>query len=220
MEHSIADMISGMPRVPGVRNLKKKKSESVRDGNIDWIFPTPLYTSLVDNYDAIQSELYEALNKSQFEINPHWGHTHYLSDITFQENFLVKRKCHFLLKELDFHIKKFGESTMPPEKFKMLDYRLTTSWAALFKTGNYAHIHHHGRDDVSGVYYYQTSGDDGSLFFEGSSGQAEERAEIKPKQGSVVIFPSWLRHGVYTNLKNEDRVSISFNIQFGVNYVE
>ena len=93
MEHSVADMLSGMPNAPGIRNLKKKikeKTDSVRDGNVDWIFPTPLYSSLVDNYDAIQSELYEALNNTQFEINPHWGHPHYLSDITFQEYFLVK----------------------------------------------------------------------------------------------------------------------------------
>ena len=35
---------------------------------------------------------------------------------------------------------------------------------------------------------------------------------IVPEVGILVIFPSWLEHGVNQNLCDADRISISFNI--------
>ena len=32
-----------------------------------------------------------------------------------------------------------------------------------------------------------------------------------PKSNMLLIFPSWLEHKVETNLKNDSRISISFN---------
>ena len=34
----------------------------------------------------------------------------------------------------------------------------------------------------------------------------------KAREGTMLIFPSWLLHGVEMNMSEEDRVSISFNI--------
>jgi uncharacterized protein (TIGR02466 family) len=33
--------------------------------------------------------------------------------------------------------------------------------------------------------------------------------------GLLLIFPSWLPHGVEPNMSDEDRISISFNYVFG-----
>ncbi len=35
---------------------------------------------------------------------------------------------------------------------------------------------------------------------------------IVPEAGTLVIFPSWLEHGVNQNLSDADRISIAFNI--------
>ena len=35
---------------------------------------------------------------------------------------------------------------------------------------------------------------------------------IKPKEGMLIIFPSWLENGVYPNQSDEDRIVISANI--------
>jgi len=35
---------------------------------------------------------------------------------------------------------------------------------------------------------------------------------IIPKNGLIVIFPSWLNHSVLPNKSNKNRISISFNI--------
>ena len=35
---------------------------------------------------------------------------------------------------------------------------------------------------------------------------------ISPEAGTLIIFPSWLEHGVEQNLSEADRISIAFNI--------
>ncbi|HBC43100.1 MAG TPA: hypothetical protein DCZ88_14755, partial [Pseudanabaena sp.] len=34
----------------------------------------------------------------------------------------------------------------------------------------------------------------------------------KATEGTMIIFPSWLNHGVEANLSDEDRLCISFNL--------
>ena len=34
---------------------------------------------------------------------------------------------------------------------------------------------------------------------------------IAPEEGRLLIFPAWLKHWVYPNIENEERISISFN---------
>ena len=82
---------------------------------------------------------------------------------------------------------------------------------------------------ISGVYYYKTNGDDGDIFFEcpvptiGSSfcyfNNYCNRWIHKPEEGKILLFPSWLKHGISKNETDETRISISFNLYFdrGVN---
>ena len=35
---------------------------------------------------------------------------------------------------------------------------------------------------------------------------------LSPKEGSVILFPSYLRHAVEVNESDEDRISASFNV--------
>ena len=37
-------------------------------------------------------------------------------------------------------------------------------------------------------------------------------AQIKPKEGDLLLFPAYLPHSVGMNLSEEDRIVISFNI--------
>ena len=36
--------------------------------------------------------------------------------------------------------------------------------------------------------------------------------EIQPQNGLIFLFPSWLSHRALPNKSNQDRISISFNI--------
>ncbi len=88
--------------------------------------------------------------------------------------------------------------------------------------------HNHPNSILSGVYYVKVEGDCGDLLILDPRKQAwvlqpefSERTPlnssvqtISPEDGALIIFPSWLEHGVNRNLSDEDRISISFNIDF------
>jgi uncharacterized protein (TIGR02466 family) len=90
-------------------------------------------------------------------------------------------------------------------------------------------IHDHANCLFSGVYYVQAAEDSGNLMF---YDPREARTFYKPlvsnytaytadaiahtaDPGLLLIFPSWLKHGVEPNLSDQERISVSFNYVFG-----
>ena len=182
-------------------------------------FSTPIYYSFATNKEGIHSSIGNCIDKVNFSMKEEWGSTCYLSAPFFTENVIEKYKLDLLEKEIDIHLKeycsKLGYNT---RKYSM------TSWFTLSKKGNYSHIHHHSPADISGVYYYKTSEKDGDLFFESPNPHLDSsRCYIKkygnvwkhsPREGKILLFPSWLRHVVETNETDSERISLYFNITF------
>ena len=181
------------------------------------LYPTPIYSAKVYNFDAVQEDMYRALENTNFEMNEVWA-SPYLSDVFFQLNVVKENKMDAFVADLTKHIQNYCQ---------YLNYngncQIAESWFSLFKKGNYGHIHHHGNSDISGVYYVKTNGEDGNLFFEtpnphlGTSkvfSALTPRHEYKPEEGNIMLFPGWLMHGIQTNTTDNERISLSFNISF------
>ena len=84
-----------IPDTPEAAKLSPEQRELIanaktkRDiGGVDYIFPVPIYVNYVDNYQNIQDELLTGVSHSDFAMHPNWGHTHWLSDVTFDGNFI------------------------------------------------------------------------------------------------------------------------------------
>lgn len=89
-------------------------------------------------------------------------------------------------------------------------------------------IHDHANCLLSGVYYVKVPENCGNLmFYDPRSAKAFYKPQVSqftaytadaiahvPEAGLLLIFPSWLKHGVEPNLSEDDRVSISFNYVF------
>jgi uncharacterized protein (TIGR02466 family) len=107
--------------------------------------------------------------------------------------------------------------------------RAANCWANINPKYASNKIHDHANCLFSGVYYVQTPPDCGSLMF---YDPRDARTFYKPlvpnftmytadavahaaETGLLLIFPSWLRHGVEPNLSDKERISISFNYVFG-----
>jgi uncharacterized protein (TIGR02466 family) len=89
-------------------------------------------------------------------------------------------------------------------------------------------IHHHSNSLLSGVYYLLVPEPEnsGNLFFIDPRSSAQQfippykertiwtaSSIVAPlKTGTLLLFPSWLQHGVSTNLSEYERISISFNL--------
>ena len=83
-------------------------------------------------------------------------------------------------------------------------------WFNLSDPGDCTGVHNHARESVvSGVYYLEVPIDSGDLFFRVDG---EEDFSFVPKAGSVVLFPSELRHGVRINSSSGKRISLAFNL--------
>lgn len=87
---------------------------------------------------------------------------------------------------------------------------------------NFTHIHPSGW--MSGVYYIQLPKDNNVITFEDprparmmdfqrSCLVKDEYFDYQVKVGDLILFPSWLPHFVLPNTSDENRISISFNIE-------
>lgn len=101
-------------------------------------------------------------------------------------------------------------------------------WANVLAAGAAHKAHHHPNNFLSGVYYVRTRPGADSINFHDPRSQtgiirppvAELTAEntdqvvVRVKDGTLLMFPSYLQHSVDANASAEERISISFNIMF------
>ena len=189
---------------------------------IQHLYPTPVYYDIIKNSQVINYHIDKVIDKVDFKMKDNWGSTHYLST-----DFTKGGRCNVIkdfglykVKEgIDKHLREYCDEL----KFGMRQYEVY-SWFSKFEKGNYAHIHNHGFADISGAYYYKTNGEDGDFFFESPNphlGTSKcygdkwgERRVFKPLKGKIIMFPGWLKHGVTTNMTDNTRISLAFNIIF------
>ena len=112
-------------------------------------------------------------------------------------------------------------------------------WSIINSKDDFNFPHRHGDSLLSLAYYVKVpkNDDGGSIYFVDprvaaisrkppvrmnkdlrkdiiSFGKTHNQGKymIKPKEGMLIIFPSWLEHGVYPNQSDEDTIVISANI--------
>ena len=186
------------------------------------VFPTPVYNNKIRGsvFDKVQEEIGDSLSKVDFRFNDSFGDTHFLSDPTFQENYIEKHSLDSLLSVIKQNVENYMIDIGYTTEIK---YRIASSWIALFKPGHYGHVHDHGITDISGVYYYKTNGKDGNIFFESPNNNLVSSTPFNhlshgvtydPQEGVLLLFPGWLKHGINKNKTDETRISLSFNIYF------
>lgn len=94
-----------------------------------------------------------------------------------------------------------------PDSWK--DFQVHSSWAVAGQEGSYHTVHEHGYNNICTVTYLEVPppsfhAPDGQIYFIMHSDGYNEMSRptfrvlpIQPHQGMMVIFPSWMLHGVY-----------------------
>ena len=189
------------------------------------IFETYIYHNLVDDPDKLNKSIDKELPNLKFTLKQEWSNTHYLTTnfgVEDEPDVIKKHNLNEVDKQISKHVKAYCQNVA--RQFVSIP-TTRTSWFSLFQKGNYAHIHKHGFSDISGVYYYRTNGSDGDIFFEtpvtetGCSKFWMNHSltfSIPPEKGLILIFPGWLSHGVRTNTTDNQRISLSFNINYKI----
>ena len=99
-------------------------------------------------------------------------------------------------------------------------------WAIINKKGTFNQAHNHPGSYLSAAYYVKAPKDCGNIhFYEPNEVKKFHRPpiekltelsssgfSIKPEEGNLLIFPSYLYHDVGKSLSEDDRIVISFNV--------
>ena len=172
-------------------------------------YSVPIYTADV-SADALLD--LQALQQEQtYRQNPQWK-SHHISDLDFSS--FPHTDC--TREEIESH----GARYLDMVGATPTSMRLISAWFTKTQPGEYAHVHSHHLNDISGVVYTRAEPDQGAIFFPrpwpeiGMThwlSHAPDVFEVVPDTGKIILFPSWLEHGVRTNTTNTNRYSYSFN---------
>lgn len=181
------------------------------------LFPTDLY--FVDIYDEKENESYktELLKLSQTEPGKVVSNRNgWQSDVTLWQNEVFKpllEKSSTIVQSIISDI-----SANKPE------FVIRSMWGNINPKGGFNLTHVHPTGWLSAVYYVSLpQGCPGITFedprpsrlmdFQHSCLVNDTHFNHLPKNGQLVLFPSWLPHFVNPNPTDENRISISFNVE-------
>jgi len=186
-------------------------------------FPTPVWTLQLDNYQLINEEMYKFIKNTQSKDEKGISKSNikgwHSKDFNMQEN-EPKNFIKFILPAIEQVI-----TDMNWEKQKQ-SININNMWA-IINTGGSANLRHqHGNSTISGAYYVRAPENSGDIvFYDPRPAPVYTYPKavnpnllnaqvngISPKEGALVLFPSYLDHSVNENLSNEERIVISFNI--------
>ena len=156
--------------------------------------------------------------------NGYQGYTSYasLNDLTWRDPAFAA-----LGKAIDPHVAHFARALDFDLAGEML--QLDSLWINILEPGGHHAAHIHPHSAVSGTYYVAVPDGASAIRFEDprlalmmaapprkSRSRAENRTfvSIAPRQGTLLLWESWLRHEVPVNTASDARISISFNYRW------
>lgn len=187
------------------------------------LFPTPVWTIQLENYKTINEKMFEYIKDAQ--IKDQKGIS--------KSNIKGWHSNDFDLK--DESLKKFISFISPSIRQVMIDMnwevekqtvKIDNMWAIINTGGSANARHQHGNSTISGAYYVRAPKNSGDIVFYDprpapvfyfpravSSNLLNAQVNaINPKEGALILFPSYVDHSVNENLSNEERIVISFNV--------
>ena len=188
------------------------------------LFPTPVWTLTLNNYKEINEKMFNFIkseqNKDQLGIKKSNVNGWHSKDFDLKEedpqNFIA-----FILPAIEQVMKDMNWER------KKQTVKIDNMWAIINIGGSTNLRHQHGNSTISGAYYVRAPENCGDIVFYDPRPAAvyshptatnpnllnAQVNGIKPKEGALVLFPSYLDHSVNENLSNSERIVISFNIQ-------
>ena len=197
--------------------MTKRKSE------LNLVFSTPIWAGLILNYQELNNKMLK-----------------YIKDLQIQNPKGITKSNVFGWHSEDFDLENEQPkyfinsiSTNLNEAFidmgwdiKNQEVKVTSMWSVINKKNASNARHIHSNNYISAAYYVKSPENSGDIVFHDPRSvttfrypKISERNtlnsnvfSIKPKEGLLVLFPSYLYHSVDFNRTEEERVVISFNI--------
>lgn len=194
----------------------------------DALFVTPLYRANLGSRLNPDLETASLVIAAEDQAGRRWAKEHgykgYTSYAALDDLPLRAPAFADLVKVLDKHVAAFARQTdfdLGRRKLK-----LDSLWVNVMNKGAIHAPHIHPHAVVSGTYYVTVPPGSGTIRFEdprlGLMMAAPPRrknarpsnrlfVDVAPKPGLLLLWESWLRHGVQESTARQPRISVSFN---------
>ena len=192
------------------------------------VFPTLIHFFTVDDYYLIKDQLIEFVYEEQRKdpVGKVVSNIGGWQSKSYCEN-------NILFTTIQETVSKYFSTNRIFSKNTLMN--ISSFWMNINKKGDHNEIHDHSMCDMAGVLYLKTSKDCGRIEFQSPNSfiQCKEMAwynnelceayNFYPAYGwdvqesEIYIFPSSLLHKVHQNKTDNDRISVSFNIQLYLN---
>ena len=184
---------------------------------INALFATPIYLSKIER-DFSLEEL-ECIKDNKKIYNVNIG-----NNKTSKNNFILKQnKMKNLHEDLIVKINDYFKSV--EDSNDKVELYITQSWLNYNEANTYHHEHWHTNSYISGVLYIKADENLDFIRFLNPRYSSFEFSnknnfnvfnsgiwDFPVKSGSIIIFPSYLRHSVTNNTSNNERISLAFNV--------
>ena len=195
--------------------------EKITDLNLTFV--TPIWTSIIPKHREINEKMFIYI-KSLQKKDP--------SGID-RSNLLGWHSKDF---DLELEQPRFFVNSIAPQlnsvltdmgwDIKKQEVKITGMWAVINKKNSSNAMHIHSNNYISAAYYVKAPKNCGDIVFYDPRFAATYRypkisktnklnsniVSFQPKEGMLVLFPSYLQHSVNVNKTDEERIVISFNI--------
>ena len=186
-------------------------------------FPTPVWALQLDNYKDINEQMYRFIKQTQnndlIGINKSNIKGWHSKDFNLQEH-ETKNFIQFISPAIE---RVISDMNWEKESQKI---NINNMWAIINTGGSNNLRHQHGNSTISGAYYVRAPEKSGDIvFYDPRPAPVYSYPKainpnmlnaqvngISPKEGALVLFPSYLDHSVNENLSSDERIVISFNI--------
>lgn len=190
------------------------------------LFPTLIYEhkGTMDEIFLVQDEIKRTLPLIESQdafVRPDGWTGGVRTNIKSRHNTIVDFKMTNLQRYIETHVKHYIDKAQTWHPVKI---GLVHSWFNKTDKGEGQEWHQHQDAMISGVYYYQTTGNDGVFGIQTPVPQLKQElfpfgnisvrtVEMRPQVGTILLFPGWLEHCVAANTTDSTRISVSFNFQ-------
>ena len=186
-------------------------------------FSTPIWINQISNYENINTELKNYIYNER-EKNPEGAKKSNVNGWHSEEFDLKNENLKSFITEISQNIGSAVKDMGWDLETQIV--KITSMWSIINNKDAFNEKHHHGNSALSAAYYVKAEQNAGDIVFfdprqanvfhhpisnKVNSINAQVQS-VTPKPGTLVLFPSYLEHKVNTNLSNEDRIVISFNV--------
>ena len=189
------------------------------------LFSVPIFHGKLDNWKKYNRDLLPVCHKVRKETEDMselpWN-CHVWSSYAYDDQLFKRPEFQEISKVIAKYVRAYMDKRQWKGEAKML---MTELWVNYQEKYQYQEYHDHRERVISGIYYIDVpEGTPGimmktplkanfdDLFF--NEDAVQEVNHLKIETGDILLFPSWLDHGVKANMTDSHRVNVSFN--FGV----